>query len=256
MDRSELRHHPLAPRLRAIADGRTIADTEDALLVWEPRRVVPFYAVPAADLRAETSPGEAQPDPGSPILHPGHAFAIHTAPGQTLDVAGRPAAGFVADALPDHVVLDFHAFDWLEEDEEVVGHPRDPFHRIDVRRSSRRVQVEVGGAVVADTTRAHLLFETNLPTRYYLPREDTVGLTPSDATTTCAYKGHASYFSLPGHADIAWAYEDPFPEAIRIKGRVAFWNERATIVVDGVRHEPPTTVFTDALRDEFRDRPA
>ena len=153
------------------------------------------------------------PDVSSrPVLDPGIPFAVHTAHGEVVDVrtAGgdRPAAGLrLADPdLSGYVVLDFAAFDtWYEEDEANVGHPRDPFHRIDVLPSSRHVRIELDGEVLAESTRPTLLFETMLPTRYYLPREDVrAALVPSDTWTYCAYKGRASYFSaLVGEQRVA-----------------------------------------------------
>ena len=98
------------------------------------------------------------------------------------------------------MILDFAGFDaWLEEDEPLVGHARDPYHRIDMRRSSREVRIELDGALLARSTRAVLLFETSLPTRFYLPREDVVAEhRPSDRRSICAYKGHAAYWSFDG----------------------------------------------------------
>ena len=133
-------------------------------------------------------------------------------------------------------MLDFAAFDtWLEEDEVIRGHPRDPYHRVDVRRSSRHVRIELDGRVLADTTRPTLVFETGLPTRYYLPREDVqVELKPSETTTICAYKGGASYWSVPGGDDLVWGYEQPLPDAAGLAGLVAFYDEKVQVTVDGV----------------------
>jgi len=150
--------------------------------------------------------------------------------------------------LAGYVQVDWGAVDrWLEEDEEVVGHPRDPFHRIDVRESSRHVVVALDGEVVAESRRPTLLFETGLPVRYYLPRED-VRLdqleAASDKRTTCAYKGHASYFGTDAHPDIAWTYLEPLPDAEQIRGLIAFFNERADITVDGELQGRPTTQWS------------
>ena len=168
------------------------------------------------------------PDVSSrPVLDPSIPFAVHTADGQAMDLrAGaqsRPAAGFrLADAdLAGYVVLDFGAFDaWYEEDEQNVAHPRDPFHRIDVLPSSRHVRLELDGQLLAESSRPTVLFETMLPARYYLPREDIrAELIPSSRRTFCAYKGQASYWSAApgGHllADIAWTYEQPLHDAAR-----------------------------------------
>ena len=96
------------------------------------------------------------------------------------------------------------------------GHPRDPFHRVDVRRTSRPVRIEFEGILVAESSRARLVFETQLPTRFYLPREDIrVPLRPSALRTYCPYKGEASYFSFDGGEDLLWSYEQPLPDSGR-----------------------------------------
>jgi uncharacterized protein (DUF427 family) len=146
--------------------------------------------------------------------------------------------------------LDFGAFDaWYEEDELNVAHPRDPFHRIDVLPSSRRVRVELDGQVLAESSRPTLLFETMLPARYYLPREDIrAELTPSATRTYCAYKGEASYWSAAagGRAvpDIAWTYQQPRHDAAQVRGLIAFFNERLDITVDGKRLDRPRTPWS------------
>jgi uncharacterized protein (DUF427 family) len=146
----------------------------------------------------------------------------------------------------DLVQIDFDALDeWLEEDEVQFGHPRDPYHRIDVRPTSRRLRISIGGEVVADTERAVVLFETGLPPRWYVPREDVkAGLEPSDRRTVCAYKGHAEHFSVAGEDAIAWSYADPEREVEPIRDRVAFYDERVDLEVDGERWERPETPFS------------
>ena len=122
------------------------------------------------------------------------------------------------EALKDLIAFHFDALDeWLEEDEPVIGHPRDPYHRIDVNRSSRRVKVSLDGKTLAESDRPIALFETGLPTRWYLPREDVnmALLEDSDTRTTCAYKGHAATFSVGGHEDVAWTYVDPTARSSR-----------------------------------------
>jgi uncharacterized protein (DUF427 family) len=152
------------------------------------------------------------------------------------------------------VVLDFRAFDtWYEEDDPVVAHPRDPFHRVDARPSSRHVRIEAGGRVLADSTRPVLVFETSLPTRFYLPRQDVVAdLDPSPRRTRCAYKGEASYWSAGELADIAWSYENPLEDAGRLTGLVAFFDELVDVTVDGVARARPTTPFARAIVEEAR----
>jgi uncharacterized protein (DUF427 family) len=243
----DLRHVPTERRVRA----DDVVDTTRALLVWEPRRIVPSYAVPEDDVRAEMVPGGEVAADVEGVLHPGIPFVVHSAPGEPVLVAGR--AGFRLDELPGYVVLDFNGFDaWYEEDERVFGHPRDPFHRVDVRRSSRPLRIELDGVVLAETTAARMLFETGLPTRFYVPWEDvTVALRPSARRSYCPYKGQASYWSSDAAEDVAWSYEDPLPELAVIKGLVAFWDETVDVFLDDELRSRPRGALAEALADEF-----
>jgi uncharacterized protein (DUF427 family) len=161
----------------------------------------------------------------------------------------REGAGFrLRDPdLDGYIELDFGAFDWREEDEPIVGHPRDPFHRIDVRRSSRRVRLEHHGVVLADSDRGRWLFEGTFPmVRYYLPTDDVrVELRPTDLHTTCAYKGSTTHYTavLPDGelANIAWSYPQPLPDAAEVAGLVCFYQERLDLLIDG---EPVERVQT------------
>jgi uncharacterized protein (DUF427 family) len=159
------------------------------------------------------------------------------------------------DALRGLMRFDWAAMDaWFEEDEEVFTHPRDPYKRVDVLRSSRHIEVLVNGVTVADSERPTLLFETGLPTRYYLPLTDirTELLRPSAKSTSCPYKGTASYWSLEVDGellqDIVWTYTTPLPESAGITGLASFYNERVDIRVDGVLQERPKTVFSRPAR--------
>jgi uncharacterized protein (DUF427 family) len=108
-------------------------------------------------------------------------------------------------------------------------------HRITTRPSSRRVRVESGGQVIAESDRAVELHETGLPTRYYLPPEDvrTELLTPSDTTSHCPFKGDATYFSAPGAADAFWVYEAPSEDDAKpIAGLLAPWPGRVDVIVE------------------------
>ena len=258
----ELRYQPTPKRIRALIGDDVVVDSQQAVLVWEPDRPVPSYAVPGADVSADLVPVDSQPPTGPDrprVLHPGIPFAVHSTPGQALNLTtggGKTRAGAAfraADAeLADYVVLDFTAFDrWLEEDDEIVGHPRDPFHRIDIRRSSRDIRIELDGHTLAASTRPILVFETSLPTRYYLLRDDVRMelLQPSATTTTCAYKGHASYWNVQlGETqvkDLVWTYEQPLADAHELTGLVAFFDERADVFVDGQLLERPHTPWRD-----------
>ena len=265
---TSLRHEPIAKRIRAEVGGDVVVDSTRAVLVWEPRRVVPSYAVPADDVRGALRSGGAvdvaADDVGlrladvtsRPVLDPSIPFAVHTAAGEAVDVEVGGfvlgGAGFrIADEdLPGYVVLDFQAFDaWWEEDVPTVSHPRDPYHRIDAFPSSRSVRLELDGEVLAESAGAVLLFESMLPTRFYLPRDDVrVELVPSPTTSVCAYKGRASYWSavVGGRTvpDAAWSYEEPLREAEQVRGRIAFFDERVDVVLDGVRRERPVTPWS------------
>jgi uncharacterized protein (DUF427 family) len=251
----QVRFQPTPKRVRVGAGDEVVSDTTRALLVWEPRRVVPSYAVPMADVAATLQAAGDAPAPDHEplsfgpdwptVLDPSIPFAVHTAPGDQLDVVSddgtRPAAAFrLTDPdLGDHVVLDFEAFDWWEEDEPIVSHPRDPFHRIDVRRSSRPVRLGHDGHVLAESTRCRMLFEGAFPlVRYYMPRDDVrVELRESDHRTTCAYKGQATHYSATvGDREldaIAWSYEDPLDDAMPVRSLVCFYQERLDLAVDG-----------------------
>ena len=148
-------------------------------------------------------------------------------------------------------IVDFDAFDeWREEDELLVGHARDPFTTVDTRRSSRRVIVDVAGRTVADSTRTTLLFETYLPTRYYLPRDDVRMdlLAPTGTTTVCAYKGIASYWTATVDdivvPDVAWSYAHPHNYATAVKDLLCFFNERVDLTIDGQPVERPRTPWS------------
>src|SRR5439155_22483374 len=113
---------------------------------------------------------------------------------------------------------------WLEEDDVMLGHARDPFARIDVRHSSRHVRVEKHGRLLAESERPVLLFETGLPIRYYLPRDDIVApIEDSDRHSICPYKHVASYYTAGGVNDIAWYHPHPLPGVEAIKGFLALW---------------------------------
>jgi uncharacterized protein (DUF427 family) len=259
-----LRYEPTAKRVRVSVGGEPVADTCDARLVWEPRRVVPSYAVPITALTAQPVPAGAESGADEnvgarlpaissrPILDPTVQFSAHSCAGTAFDVvagqATRAAAAFRPDDpdLAGYVILDFAAFEWLDEDEPVVSHPHDPFSRIEVLRSSRHVRVELDGRLLAESSRPMLLFETLLPVRFYLPREDVaVPLEPSETSTYCAYKGRASYFSVPdGPRDVAWTYREPLHDAEPVRDRVCFFDEHLDVIVDGKRHDRPITPWT------------
>jgi uncharacterized protein (DUF427 family) len=256
-----LRFEPTAKHIRVCRSGELVADTQDAVLVWEPRRIVPTYAVPTAAISAHLVPAGAEsgdddvdlPGADRAVLDPSVPFGAHSCDGTEFDViAGEDTAAAAAflpadPDLADYVVLDFEAFEWREEDEPIISHPHNPFSRIDVLASSRHVRIEYDGRLLAESTRPKLLFETMLPVRFYLPRDDVaVRLLRSDTATYCAYKGRASYYSVPdGPRDVAWAYHDPLHDAELVCDRICFFDEKVDVIVDGVRRERPVTPWSE-----------
>ena len=262
----QLRFHPTAKRIRALAGDKVVVDSTEAMdrlgatpcrsvLCLPARRHPRLTRRVSSGGRRRSAPcgcGKARPSsirpPGSPSTPRRGRRSISSTDGSTL-----PAAAFVP-ADPDfegYAIVDFEAFDeWREEDELLVGHARDPFTTIDTRRSSRRVVVEIAGRPVADSTRTTMLFETYLPTRYYLPRDDVRMelLEPTSTSSVCAYKGLASYWTATIDdtvvPDVAWSYPHPHNYATAVKDLLSFFNERVDIIVDGQRVERPQTPWS------------
>lgn len=156
-----------------------------------------------------------------------------------------------APPLAGYVAFSFGKLDeWFEEDEQIFGHPRDPYHRIDIVPTSRHVRVSVNGDTLGESSRAKALFETGLPTRWYLPPEDvrTDLLLPSDTRTRCAYKGLASYCSVRVNGkvleDLVWYYPEPTREAEEVRDLLCFFNEKVDIEVDGEPEVRPETQWS------------
>ena len=232
------RVEPAPRRVRGYLGNELVFDTTSARYVWE----VPYYPqyyVPLADVRAEHLRDENHPQKVQ--FGPSRTYSL-VGDGQTRESAVRvfdaegdgPVAGLVR--------FEWAALTWFEEDEPIYGHPRNPYVRVDALRSHRHITVELDGVVLADTDGPVLLFETGLPTRYYIDATDVAfeHLEPSDTQTLCPYKGVTSgYWSVRTgntvHPDLAWTYHYPLPAVAQIAGMVAFYNEKLDIEVDGVR---------------------
>ena len=227
-----------AKRVRAYLGGELVADTTEPLLVWE-KPSYPTYYFPSADIRAEFTPD------GSVFHSPSRGDAN----GFTVRAGGKEAAGAALryehspfEELRDAIRLDWNAMDaWFEEDEEVFTHPRDPYTRVEILPSSRHVRIELEGVTIAETAKPTLLFETGLPTRYYLPKTHVRLdlLVPSDTASHCPYKGQAEYWSIrlddEIRPDIAWSYRTPLPESQKIAGLISFYPDKVELHVDGIR---------------------
>jgi len=214
-----------------------VADTIRPLLVWESPNY-PAYYLPRADVAAKLVPtGRVEPSPSRGDAHV-HDVVVGDA---TAAGAARLYPESPFEELRDAVRITWGAMDeWFEEDEPVYTHPRDPYTRVDILRSSRHVRVEVDGVTVAETRQPSLLFETHLPVRYYMPITDIRPdvLRRSDSVTHCPYKGAATYWSVEVngvlHEDLIWCYRSPLPESQKIAGLACFYTERADVYVDGV----------------------
>jgi uncharacterized protein (DUF427 family) len=237
-----------SPRWVRVKAGDTlIADSRRAqLLAWYGPGRLPTYCLPAEDVRIDLLRPAAE----------GEGFLVaHDV--VTGDQALPGAATLFRGVPPDLAPVEGHwtfAWDtglsWFEEAFEVHVHARDPSKRVDVLPSERHVEVAIDGVVVASSHRPHALFETGLPTRWYLPPEDVRQdlLVPTTTATMCPYKGTARYWSaLVGekeHRDIVWQYPDPIPECPRIKGLMCFFNEKIDLTIDGEPQPRPISPWS------------
>jgi uncharacterized protein (DUF427 family) len=243
-----VRIEPCAKRIRAYLAGQVAADSRDAFLVWE-IPYYPAYYLPVPDVSASLAPTgktEHSPARGDATLYD-VVLDGATAPGAARRYLDSPVS-----ALRNLVRFEWGALDeWLEEDEPVYTHPRDPYKRVDILASSRHVRVAVDGVTVAESSRPVILFETGLPPRYYLPLPDvrTALLRPSETVSHCPYKGTAAYWSVdtgsgPVRDDIVWTYRAPLPESQKVAGLACFYDEKVDVYLDGVLQDRPRTHFT------------
>jgi uncharacterized protein (DUF427 family) len=240
---------PNPKRIRVVANGVTVADTVDGLILHESDHI-PIYYFPLSDIRMDLfEPGQRATH--CPFKGTAAHYSLRGAPGYEDILWHYPEPVPGCPDISGHASFYWHHVDqWFEEDEEVFVHARDTFKRVDCLPTSRRVTVEAGGRTVADSARAVLLFETGLPTRHYLPLQDCDAalLAPSDRRTRCPYKGEAQYYHLDlpqGRIEnAAWYYADPVHESARIRGLVCFAGELVDRVTLGGREvEPPVTSF-------------
>ena len=240
---------PVPRRVRAVLAGRTVLDTTRARYVWEWPHY-PQYYIPLADVRRDLLVSEGQTRQSRRGLQYLHALRV----GEIERAhAARVLSESPVEGLAETVRFDWESLDaWYEEDEQVFVHPRNPYVRVDALRSSRPLRVELDGVLLADSSSPVMVFETGLPTRYYVNRTDVdlTHLVPSGTVTACPYKGTTSaYWSVriggAEHADLAWAYDFPTRQLLPITGLVSFYNEKVDITVDGQRLARPKTHFFD-----------
>lgn len=241
-DADRVAAEPAPKRVRARLSDDWILDTDRALLAWVEGRT-PDYAIPFADLDIEAQRG---PEREAERLGRVEDLSVAMDEGKAEPVGVRIVSPpEEAQRLRDHVILDWDAVDaWFVEDERQRGHPRDPYHRIDVHASSRPVRVSVEGHTLAESDRPMAVFETGLAFRFYLPEVDvhTDLLTQSPTRTRCAYKGEAVYYHAdPGEGtglrveDAAWSYPSPEPRFGRLQDLVCFHQEKVDMQVAGTQ---------------------
>ena len=228
---------PLRRRMRVRFGGAWIADSEHVILLHEPGRY-PVAYFPQDSIAAG-------------VLEVGDYSSRHRELGPTswytvrAGEHSRPRAAWQHTELPSYaselqakVAFAWPAMDaFYEEDERIVGHAADSYHRIDIRQTGRHLLVRCGERLVADSTRPLVLYESGFAPRWYVPRADIEEslLTPVEGQTFCPYKGLASYYDIGDAHRAAWSYENAWTEVARISGLVSFEPDKVTVSLDGAR---------------------
>jgi uncharacterized protein (DUF427 family) len=221
-------------RIRAVLGGETVLDTRRAKVLYESNIPGQWY-IPSEDVRADLLTA-TQTSTHCPFKGDASYWTLKVGDRVESDVVwAYPQTLAVIEAITGMQAFYFGRMDaWFEEDEQVFGRPRDPYHRCDARTCSDHVTVRINGEVVAESSKPVKLFETSLAPRYYLPISDVQAevLTPSSTSTVCAYKGTASYLTVAGVPDAAWTYQTPFPEVAAIAGLLSFDGEGVEVSVE------------------------
>ncbi len=256
---------PLRRRMRVRFGGAWIADSEDVVLLHEPGRY-PVAYFPLTDV----ADGALVPE-GYLTRHPDLGatawYVVRAGEHSTHRAAWQHTA------LPDHAgeLKDRVAFAWramdafYEEEERIAGHAADSYHRIDIRQTTRHLQVMSSARIVADTTRPLVLYESGFAPRWYVPRDDVdlAALSPAQGQTFCPYKGLCSYYDIGGARRVAWSYQDAWPEVRRISGLMSFEPGEMQVHLDGARlrlapgqsvipHGPDRDLTTDEAAGGWR----
>ena len=238
---------PLRRRMRVRLGGEWIADSEDVVLLHEPGRY-PVAYFPIADVLDGALVSEDRTTNHKDLGTTGW-FTVRGVKHAAWRFAELPA---YAEILRDRVAFAWRAMDaFYEEDERIVGHAADIYHRIDIRRTSRHLVVRDGDRVVADTHHPLALYESGFATRWYVPREDIdeSALTPVDWQTFCPYKGLASYYDIGSRKSAAWGYPEAWPEVEAVSGWISFEPDVVDVWLDGrkLALEPGQTVVPHGI---------
>ena len=231
---------PLRRRMRVRFGGAWIADSEDVVLLHEPGRY-PVAYFPLSDIMT----GALEPSE-----HTTRHRDLGVTSWYTVRAGGhsKPRSAWQHTDLPGHAteLKGLAAFAWramdafYEEDERIVGHAADSYHRIDIRQTSRHLVVRHGDQVIADTTRPLALYESGFAPRWYIPRADVdeTVLTPAQGQTFCPYKGVCSYYDIGDAHRAAWSYEDAWTEVRRVSRLISFEPDKIEVHLDGTRLRP------------------
>ena len=225
-------------RVRVVLAGQSVADSTDVRLLHPPGRTPTYLFRPRHVSTELFEPSERRrSDPG---MGEATYWDVRVGDRRAVDAAyswQQPPES--AAGIAGLIAFDWDAMDGVfEEDEQVFVHPRDPYTRIDVLRTSRRVRVRLDGMLLAESTQARMLIESGLPVRWYLPPEDvrTDLLERSSRTTRCPYKGIAHYWSLRTdrglEEDVVWSYPEPFSDADAVRGLLCFFDDRVDLEVE------------------------
>ena len=238
-------------RVRVIFGGETIADSRRVLLLREADYLPAYYFVKAdvrSDLLTPTDFKTVCPYKGAASYWT-LKVRDRVAENAAWSYLDPPAAGV---AIKDCFSFEWAKMDrWVEEEEEVFVHARDPYKRIDALQSSRHVRVEIAGETIAETRRPTIVIEPGHPLRYYVDRGDVRMelLEPSHTRSHCPYKGVAAYWSAWIHGkrytDICWSYVEPRREFPKIKDLLCFFQDREAVIhVDGEQLPAPKTKWS------------
>lgn len=228
---------PLRRRMRVLFGGKWIADSENVLLLFEPGRY-PIAYFPESDIAPDT----LQPSEHT-TSHPDLGITRWCAVQAGDKSAPRGAWQHIelpsyANALQQRVAFAWPAMDaFYEEDERIMGHAADSYHRIDIRRTSRHLVVRRADRTIADTRTPLVLYESGFAPRWYVPRSDIdeSALTLVDHQTFCPYKGLCSYYDIGEARQAAWFYREAYPEVSRISNLVSFEPDIVSVELDGAQ---------------------
>jgi uncharacterized protein (DUF427 family) len=230
---------PLRRRMSVELGGSVIARSDGAILMFEPARY-PVAYFPLGDIDQDVLQATAHESTHAD-LGKTRWFDVVGGDGQITKRGAWQHVDPPAQALPlrDTVAFAWRAMDaFYEEDERILGHAADPYHRIDIRRTSRHLVVREGDQLVADTHTPLVLYESGFAPRWYVPRADIAdALEPVEGQTFCPYKGLASYYNVGDTPTAAWSYRAPFEGVERIADFVSFYPEKLTITIDGEKLE-------------------